>query len=142
MIAFLHQLAFRDFWLKLFSVALAVLVWFTISSAIRQSGSSTAPLALGPPVARTFSDLPIVVLSSARLVSSCRIQPETVAVTVEGAPQIVQGLQNSDIRVVVDLTGIETARDLRKRVEVAAPAGVAQVKVVPEQVQVTFSAGN
>ena len=30
MIAFLRNLFFKDFWLKLFSLALAVLIWFTV----------------------------------------------------------------------------------------------------------------
>ena len=31
MIAFLRNLLLEDFWLKLFSLALAVLIWFTVT---------------------------------------------------------------------------------------------------------------
>jgi hypothetical protein len=39
---------------------------------------------------------------------------------------------------MVDLTGVTTARDLRKRIEVSVPAGVAYMHVAPEEVQVIF----
>jgi len=38
----------------------------------------------------------------------------------------------------VDLTGVATARDLHKRVEVWVPAGVALIRVAPKEVQVIF----
>jgi hypothetical protein len=42
------------------------------------------------------------------------------------------------IHAVLDLTGIGSALDLRKRVEVSTPAGITRVRVEPEEVQVTF----
>jgi hypothetical protein len=39
---------------------------------------------------------------------------------------------------LVDLTGIGAAHDLRKRIEVSAPAGVTHVRVYPEEVQIIF----
>ena len=39
---------------------------------------------------------------------------------------------------MVDLTGVGTARELRKRIEVSLPAGVTCMRVAPEEVQVIF----
>jgi hypothetical protein len=36
----------------------------------------------------------------------------------------------------VDLTGVEAARGLRKRIEITTPAGITLVRVVPEEVEV------
>ena len=55
---------------------------------------------------------------------------------VEGDAQLLERLQAKDIRIMVDLTGIESATDLRKRIEVSTPAGVTHVRVDPQQVRV------
>ena len=131
MIAFLRELIFRDFWLKLFSLALAVLIWLTVSFAIQKEGSPATALILTPQE-RTFSNLPVLVMSSAQDVRNIRVNPNQVEVTVRGDPKTVRGLQASEIRVIVDLTGIETAHDLQKRIEVSTPAGISHVAVMPD----------
>jgi YbbR domain-containing protein len=136
MIAFLRQLLFNDFWLKLFSLALAVLIWVTVSLAVQKEVSPAAPLTLTTPGRRTFSHLPVVVLSSASDVRSFKVNPKEVEVTVEGDTKRLQGLQPNDIRVIVDLTGIESARDLTKRIEVSTPAGVTHILVSPQEVEI------
>ena len=142
MMSFLRHLVFEDFWLKLFSLGLAVLTWFTISSAIQQGHDSISPLDMGSQVSRAFSGVPVVVLSSSSQAGRFRIQPETVDLTVEGDATVVNHLQDRDLRVVVDLIGIEAAHDVVKRLDVSKPAGVARVKVVPEEVQVSSSGKN
>jgi len=137
MITFLRDLIFRDFWLKLFSLALAVLIWLTVSFAIQKEGSPVSALGLAIQE-RTFANVPILVVSAGQDVRHMRVRPSEVEVTVQGDPKIVRGLQASDIRVIVDLTGIETAQGLRKRIEVSTLAGVSSVRVAPEDVQVIF----
>jgi YbbR domain-containing protein len=139
MIELLRSLVFRDLWLKLFSFALAFLIWFTVNIAVKNDLSPAATLTLSPPMQELISDLPVVILSSAEDVRSVRVNPKTVDVTVQGDSKILKNLQKKDIRVMVDLTNIEAAHDLRKRVEVSMPPGVAQVHVDPQEVQVIFS---
>ena len=55
MIAFLRHLILKDFWLKLFSISLAVLIWITVSLAIQKEVSPAAALVLTTPARRTFS---------------------------------------------------------------------------------------
>jgi YbbR domain-containing protein len=135
MITFLRHLIIRDLGLKVFSLALAILIYCTISFvAIKNRVPS---LALASDV-RRFQNLPVLVVSSAGEVRRFKVTPETVAVTVQGDPQVLAGLGSSDIRALVDLTGIASASQLRKRIEVSAPAGVTRLGVVPTEVQVTF----
>ena len=137
----LQDLILRDFWLKLFSFALAVLMWFTISSAIQQEGTPGAPLRLGATRQRTFSKLPIIILSGAGDVGNFKVDPEEVEVTVEGDSRTILDLDPRDMRVLVDLTGIPAlpaAHEVRKRVEVTLPAGVTRIKVDPEDVRVVY----
>lgn len=135
MIAVLRELIVRDFWLKLFSLVLAVLVWLIVSIAIQKEGSPVAALAFSPEE-RTFSNLPVMVMSSAQDVRNIKVRPSEVEVTVQGDAKYLRGLQGKDIRVLVDLTGIESARDLRKRIEVSTPAGIAPIRVLPETVDI------
>jgi YbbR domain-containing protein len=137
MIAFIRKLFFHDFWLKLFSLTLAVLIWLTVSFAIKKDVSPVASLTMTISK-RTFSGLPLILLSSAADVRDFKVTPKKVEVTVQGDDKILQRLREEEIRVIVDLTGIESARDLSKRVEVSTPAGVTHVKVVPEEVQVSI----
>ena len=129
MIAFLRHLVFEDFWLKLFSLALAVLIWLTVTFVSQKEVGTEN---------HVFSNLPVTVLSSAEDVRNFRVSPDQVEVTVQGDPGTLQNLQSKDIRAMVDLTGVATARDLRKRIEVSVPAGVTFMRVTPEEVQVIF----
>lgn len=140
MIELLRQLVLKNFWLKLFSFALAVLMWFAVRAiAFRNEGGSLGALKLAVPKQRVFSNLPVLIVSSAEDVRGVRVNPKEVEVTVQGDPQTINNLQNRDIHVLVDLTGIGAAHDLRKRIEVSTPAGVTHVRVDPDEVQVLFS---
>ena len=137
MIALLRKLIVQDFWLKLFSLMLAVLIWVTVSFVIQREASPVAPLAAAAEM-RTFLNLPVIVMSSAADVRNFKVAPQQVEVTVQGDASVLRELQRTDIRVLVDLTGIEAAIDLRKRVEVSTPAGIALVRVTPQEVNIIY----
>jgi len=138
MIVFLRELFFHDFWLKLFSLALAVLIWLTVAFAIKKEGSPVVALTV-PLQEMAFSNLPVVVMSSAQDVRSIRVSPSQVEVTVQGEGKTLRGVQAKDIRVIVDLTDIEEAQGLKKRIEVSTPPGISLVRVFPSEVQIVFS---
>lgn len=137
MIDFLRKLFFHDIWLKLFSLTLAVLIYLTVSFAIQREVSPVTPLAM-PPSERVFYSVPVLVMSSAEDVREFRVNPKEVEVTVQGDGRALKTLQAKDIRPIVDLTGIQTARYLQKTIEVATPAGVTHSRVSPAEVQVVF----
>ncbi len=138
MMSFLQNVVLKDIWLKLFSLALAALAWFTVDVSLQNSGSAKPTLSLKTLSTATFT-VPVVVMSSAEDVRSVKVNPKEVEVTVQGESKILQQVQAKDIRVFVDLTVIEAAHDdLKVRIEVSTPAGVSQVKVSPEEVQVIF----
>jgi len=130
MIAVLRYLFVEDFWLKLFSLALAVLIWVTVTFVSQRDAGIEERL-----VSRK---LPVTILSAAEDVHNFRVSPSEVLVTLQGRPRVLQNLQTNDVRAIVDLTGAGAARDLRKRVEVSLPSGLSRVRVTPEEVQVVF----
>jgi hypothetical protein len=140
-ISFLRQLVVHDFWLKLFSLALAILVWVTVSFAIRQQGSpvSTVGVAIKE---RPFYNLPVTIVSSTEDVRNVKVTPGEVEVTVQGDARLVDQLHSKDIRAIVDVTGGGPAPDMQKPVEVFTPPGVTFVRVVPAEVHVVFPTRN
>jgi hypothetical protein len=137
MIAFLRHLVFHDLLLKLFSLALAVLIWLTISFAIRKDAPSV-PNLVPHPVRQASFVLPVMVLSSADNPREFKIEPKEVEATVEGDPKLIEALQRNDLKAVVDLNGIEAAHDLVKRIELSRPAGIIELRVVPREVKITI----
>ncbi len=129
MIAFLRHLVLEDFWWKLFSLVLAILIWFTVTFASQKEIGTDR---------RVFVNLPVTVVSSVEDVRNFKVSPGTVDVTVQGSAETLQNLQPKDIRAMVDLTGVTAASDLHEQVGVSVPAGVTFLGVVPEEVQVIF----
>ena len=139
MIAFLRHLVFHDLLLKLFSLALAILIWLTINFAIRKETPSVGNL-VPHPVRQASFVLPVMVLSSAGNPRELKIDPKEVQVTVEGEPALIKALQQNDLRAIVDLSGIEAAQELIKRIELSRPVGITEVRVTPPEVKITIPA--
>jgi len=136
MILFVRHLVFHDFWLKLFSLVLALLIWLTVKVAIRTEVSPETALANTILPEQTFSSVPVLVVFAAPDARTVRINPTEVQITVRADPRLLQQLHARDLRAQVDLTGIQGARGLRKEIEVTLPPGVTKVKVIPPDVEV------
>jgi hypothetical protein len=124
-IQFLRDLFLKDAMLKLFSLILAILTWLALSYVHRESALASAASLYSRHV--TFSNVEVVVLSSASDVHDFRVEPKTVEVTVGVDVKALQALQSKDVRALVDL---------RKQIEVSTPVGVRYVKVTPREVRV------
>ncbi|MCU0786019.1 MAG: CdaR family protein, partial [Verrucomicrobia bacterium] len=88
---------------------------------------------------RTFTDVSVRVVSAAADVREFKVHPAVVQVTVSGRPEIMTALEEKEIHVAVDLTGIEAARDLKKHVDVSVPPGVTVVRLSPSELDVVVS---
>jgi len=132
------QVIRKNIWLKLFSLGLAVLIWFTINLAIKNQLPAAGPMPLSSSDRRVLPNLPVLVMSSADNVHDVRVSPKEVEVTVQGESRTLKNLKPQDIRVVVDLSVIQAAHDLRTRIAVWTPPGVTEVRVDPEEVQVIY----
>ena len=123
----------KDFGWKLFSVFLALAIWLTVHKILDEGMGSPAVLIRG--VERTCDDLPVLIVSSAADVRDFHVKPAAVAVTVSGSSDDIARLQPDQIRVFVDLTGIDTG-NLHRRVDVSMPSGLKLVSVEPSEVDV------
>jgi len=122
-----------DFGWKLFSLFLAVAIWLTVHKIYEEPVTGSEP---ATEHTVTFGNLPVLVVSAASDVRDFRVAPATVAVKVSGSPEVMADLEANQIHVVVDLTDIQAAHDLRRRVDVSTPTGVTLVSVDPPRVGV------
>lgn len=137
MIEFIRNLIFRDFWLKLLSLVFAVFIWLSVSKVFLDRDVSSPLAAFGSHTAeRTYHNVPVMVVFPAADIRAVLVDPSEIRVTVRGEPEAIDKMKPSDVHAQVDLTGIESARALRKRVEVTVPSGITPVRIFPDEVEV------
>ena len=124
----------NNFWLKLFSLVLATLIWSVINSNFpsAQSRFQIAPLRAG--VNKDFRR-PIVVMMSANQLQPVRVDPTEVTVKVLGEPSALDKLRPEDIEVYVNLLNVQNPQG-SFRVEVIVPREVTLQQVWPAHVYV------
>jgi YbbR domain-containing protein len=123
----------KDIGWKFFSAFLAVAIWLTVHKIYEEPRTAAASVT-GNTV--TYGNLPVLIVSTAADVRDFRVAPDVVSVTVSGPPDAMAVLQANQIRAVVDLTDIASAKELRRRVDVSTPPGVTLVNVDPPRVGV------
>ena len=140
MIVFARNLVAKDFWLKLFSLALAILIWLTVRFISGESSTSPWLALLGRSPNENVVTVPVQVPSGTAQKFS--VDPPEVQVTLRGDPKVLKNLRKLDIRAQVDLTGIESANGLLRPIEIVLPQGVAYTHLVPDEVEVIVSPKN
>jgi YbbR domain-containing protein len=130
----LRDLFTKDWGWKLFSLILAMGIWLTVHNLTEPK--NTAGVHVGSTL--TYGNLPVYIVASAADVHMYHVQPEMVAVTVGGSPDVISVLQANQIHATVDLTGIDSGKDLKRRVDVSVPSGVTLINVEPPNVDVVI----
>ena len=92
----------KDLGWKLFSLVLAVGIWLVVNA----NRADTATEAAGARDTVTFENLPVRVLSGGADVHEFKVQPPSVAVTVTGPHDIMSALQEKEVHVTLNITGI------------------------------------
>jgi YbbR domain-containing protein len=129
----MRDLFIKDWGWKLCSLVLAVAIWLTVNRILQESNIA-APHAGTSTL--TYSKLPIFIMAAAADVHLYRVVPDNISVTVSGSPDVMAVLQANQIRATVDLTEIDSAKDLKRRVDVSVPSGVTLLSVEPARVGV------
>ena len=126
----LRELLLKNVGWKLLSLALAVAIWLTVKGFSNDSGSQTE---------RTFTDLPAQLVFGKADGQTFGINPSVVQVTVKGGPDIIKALTERDIRVYVDVSTADPARNSRQHVDVSTPTRVTIARVEPVEVEVVVN---
>ena len=99
----LRALILDHFWLKLFSLILATLIWLAVQANLA-NGVLPPRKASSAEETRVFLHQPILVLSEAAEHPAVSVIPNEVAVTVRGPIALIHELAAPDIHVFVRLT--------------------------------------
>jgi YbbR-like protein len=134
----------KDFGWKLFSLILAVASWVVIHRNIVETQFTGLPsvvtLPFGTAKTITFTNVQVSAVSTSADVHNAQVTPNAVAVTLSGPSEIMSVLERNKIHAEVNLTGINSASDLRLPVDVSITSpGVAVDQVDPPKVGVTFA---
>ncbi len=134
MIIFVRNLVVKDFWLKLFAFALAVLIWLTVKFSIRGEGSFSTAI-FGPSHAADEIVMVIPVHVPATDPSAFTVQPPEVQVTLHGDPKLLKSLADDDVQAQVDIPNAESAEGIRQ-VRIILPQGIAYTRLSRDVVDV------
>ena len=121
----LRHLVLHNSGLKLLSLLLAALVWFTIRFSLERGVSR-----------REFGPLPVTVLKDAFDPQVYKLIPGEVTISLSGPHNVLNNLNNRDVMVFVNLTGLQGASGFLKKVEISAPGNTLQHSVDPPTVRV------
>ena len=130
----LRRLVQENFWLKLFSVILAVALWFIIRVGI-ESEPMVAQNPVTNPILRTAVELPVHVMTDPADGRIFKTFPETVSVTLTGEAAILNKFKTEEFKAYLDLTSsgpLQTNMEVRLHV----PIGVSVWSVLPRAVEV------
>lgn len=117
-------------WQKLFALGLAVLIWFTVSSTQRLGLMDDAADGM-----RTFTQVPILLLSTATNIGHYQVTPATARVDLRGNPQKLRDVSLALIQVYVQLSD-DTIPSQTLGVRVNPPPGTTVAKLEPNVVLV------
>jgi YbbR domain-containing protein len=129
-----RRLIHENFWLKLFSIILAIGLWFII----RPNTETEPPVPSIPvtdPVLRTAIELPVFVLTDPADTQIFKISPETVAVTITGEAAVLRKFSSQDFKAYLDLSEPRIPRT-NHEVRLHVPAGVTVLNVLPRAVDI------
>lgn len=124
----------RDWIWKLASLAFAIVIWVTV---FKYNGGSFEPGA--PATVQNTYDCSVSVFSGNADPRTYQIAPNKVSVVVSGSKDVMDSLAGNQIHAFVDLSGVNSAKDLRPPVNIALPKGVTLVSVDPSWVGATLS---
>ena len=128
-----RTLILNNFWLKVFSLVLATLIWFAIQS--NQTNSRFPQTLLAPKFHTAALSCPVRIITSPTSRAAYNIEPERVIVRVRGDEAVLSKLTPDSIQAYIRPTNSPNLNNLF-RVEVIVPRDVSLKEVSPEEVLV------
>lgn len=124
----------HNFWLKLFSLVLATMIWFAIFSA-QNTPRADRPLFGNASV--EFLQVPVTMMKSAGDLRVFRMEPAAVDITLHGPRAKAQALTASQLEVFISLSEVNDTVGLTKKILVHVPPDFTVVKISPPTVRIT-----
>jgi hypothetical protein len=126
----LRHLILHNLWLKLFSIAMATVIWLAIHYSIHDE------LNINPSLRSEYIRVPVSVQTTLGDKRVFRITPDEVVVTAVGEDDALLRATRKDIRVNLDLTDFNPTESATKELKANAPADIKVLAISPSSVEV------
>jgi hypothetical protein len=126
----LRNFILHNFWLKLFSIALATVIWLAIHYSIHDV------LNVNKSLTPEYIRVPVSVKTIPGDKRVFRITPDEVVVTAVGKDAVLFQVTQKDIRVNLDLTGFTAKEATSQKLKADAPADIIVLEILPSTVEV------
>jgi len=126
MISF-RDLILHNFWLKLFSIALATVIWLAIYKSIHNENKA---------LISEYIRVPVTVITAPGDKRAFRVTPEEVVVVAVGKDDALLRATRKDIRVNLDLTGFHARSATLQQLQAQAPPDIKVLGLEPSSVDV------
>jgi hypothetical protein len=127
-----RDLIFHNFWFKVTSLLLAVIVWMVVKGGDLPAPTSATQLA--PPRTTVFPNHALLIIREATDQRPINIEPTDVEIGVAGPPAEMAALRESDIQAFVDLA--EVRPNGKARIRVYLPRGIRLETLNPKEARV------
>ncbi len=131
----MRKILLNNLGLKIFSLALAVLLWLVVRMYLERQARPAATSLSAP----AKYHCPVQVLHSSTNAQVYQVLPNEVTVTVSGDPVVLRRLKPDDIQVFIRLLDLAEPHGVFLP-EVVLPPNVRFVEVEPPQVTVSLQA--
>ncbi len=112
---------------------MAIGIWLTVRR------EAEIPAVHAPAVTKnSYGNVPVLAVSANANVRPAQLDPQSVNVTVSGPAETMGNLDASQIHAFVNLTGLNSAQNLPRDVEICLPPGATVIDIEPPQVTVTL----
>src|SRR4051794_30275642 len=95
----------HNFWLKVFSLGLATMIWVTVHIGIARDFALTNPNVTHP--FRTGIKLPVSIITRPGDARVFKISPKEITAKIDGEEPIIRRMTGKEIKVYVDLTELK-----------------------------------
>jgi YbbR domain-containing protein len=126
----MRHLIFHNLWLKLFSIALATVIWLAIDKSIQNEKNASRMLVTG------VISVPVGVDTEPGDKRVFRINPKEVAVMAAGKDAASFQAARKEFHVTIDVTRFDSTEPTTMDVKVEAPPDINVMDVNPSTVQV------
>lgn len=131
----LQDLILRNFWLKFFSVALAIVIWLSIHYDIHY-GSPLTQLSINHLLAQEYIRVPVTLVTNSADARVFRITPSEVVVIAVGGETALRRAADKNVKVTLDLTDFHSKETVPMELQSTAPPDVTVVEISPSTVTV------
>ena len=128
-----RDIILHDFWLKSFSLVLAVMVWLAVHANIRTESSGSQNPFRPPEQDRFVRQIWLKTAGTDR--QGYSVEPPAVTIKVNADPAVLKKLNPNDIEVSVNLTGVTNVIGYFP-VEVKLPRNVSLQSYSPSHVHI------